>query len=192
MAPNCGRLSGHLDRVMQADFSHNGQFIVSVSEDGTTRIWRTGTGALAATLASFRKGGWAVVDPEGRYDASDPDNSPGLHFLAGNDVIELSQLKARFYSPNLLARIWRGDQLPPIAGSLKDIGPVPDLQVTAPAVGSAQAAIHLKNRGGGIGRVIVKVNGRELPGTTRGPRIDPQSPSADLRVDLLPPPPRFR
>ena len=125
-----------------------------------------------------------MVDPEGRYDASDPDNAPGLHFVAGDDVIELGQLKQRFYTPGLLARIWRGERLPEIAGSLKNVGLVPGVQIEPPAAGSAEATVRLTNRGGGIGKVVVRVNGRELPGGTRGVTPDANAESAEVKVNL--------
>jgi hypothetical protein len=59
-----------------------------------------------------------VVDPDGRYDASDPDNSPGLYWQLGDEVIELKRLKERFYAPHLLARTLGFDSEPlaPVAG----------------------------------------------------------------------------
>ena len=39
---------------------------------------------MVLKLASFRDGGWAVIDPQGHYDASDPDNSGGLYWVTDN------------------------------------------------------------------------------------------------------------
>ncbi|MGD0109797.1 MAG: caspase family protein, partial [Rhodopila sp.] len=106
------------------------------------------------------------------------------HFVAGLDVIELGQLKQRFYTPGLLARIGRGEKLPEIAGSLRDIKLVPGVEVHPPAPGSMEATVRLTNRTGGIGKVIVKVNGRELPSATRGVTPGPNAPSAELKLNL--------
>jgi hypothetical protein len=153
--------------------------------DGAARLWNFDEGRRPlASLVSDREGGWTVIDPDGRFDASDPDNTPNLHFVAGNDVIELSQLKQRFYTPGLLGRIWRGEKLPEIATSLKNIGLVPELGAVAPPADSMIATIRLINRGGGIGKVIVKVNGREVPDATRGKTADPNAASAEIKVDL--------
>jgi WD40 repeat protein len=178
------KLEGHSGGVSSAVFSPDGRFVVTGSADGTTRLWSSSTGRLAATLAPFREGGWAVVDPEGRYDASDPDNAPGLHFVAGNDVIELGQLKHRFYSPGLLARIWRGETLPPLNASLKNVGLVPGIEMRPPAPSSMQATVRLTNRSGGIGKVIVKVNGRELSTAISSQAFNPNAKTAEVQLDL--------
>jgi WD40 repeat protein len=178
------RLKGHLGWVDSVATTRDRRWVLTGSGDGTAKLWDAGSGKCLVTLVSFTEGGWAVVDPEGRYDASDPDNAPGLHFVAGYDVIELGQLKQRFYTPGLLARIWRGEKLPEIAGNLKDVKLVPGIEVQPPSPGSLEATVHLTNRSGGIGKVIVKVNGRELPAATRGVTPDPNAPSAELKLNL--------
>jgi WD40 repeat protein len=174
----------HFFSVNSVAFSPDGRYVLTGSGDGTTPLWDASTGRLLASLVSFREGGWAVVDPEGRYDASDPDNSPGLHFVAGNEVIELGQLKKRFYTPDLLARIWRGETFEPLA-NLNDVKLVPRVELMPPAKGSAQATVRLTNRQGGIGRLIVKVNGREVPTATRGSAsYQPDAATAEVNLDL--------
>jgi hypothetical protein len=61
-------------------------------------------------VANFVGESWAVTDPLGRYDASNPDNSVGLHWVEGTSVIELNQLKSRYYAPGLLQRILDGER----------------------------------------------------------------------------------
>ena len=180
------RLDGHSGQVMSVLFSPDGRWIFTTSVDGTTRIWDAATGRPLAVLVSFLNGaGWAVVDPEGRYDASDPDNSPGLYWMLDSEVIELKQLKERFYSPGLLARIlgYNREPLPPVAG-LDRLQHSPTVEIAAPKPGAASASVRLASNGGGIGRVIVKVNGRTIPLATRGHAIDPNAPSAEIPLDL--------
>jgi len=155
---------GHSGPVTSVAFSPDGRLVLTGSGDGTSKIYDAGSGRLLATLVSFREGGWAVVDPDGRYDASDPDNSPGLYWQIGDDFIELKELKERFYTPNLLGRTlgFDLDPLPRVAG-LNTLELWPNIEVTEPREGQSVATIHLTDRGGGIGRVVVKVNGSEIP-----------------------------
>ncbi len=182
--------AGHSAAVSSVAFSPDGRFVVTGSDDGTNRIWDAASGRYLASLISFEDGGWAVVDPEGRYDASDPDNSPGLNWQLGDEVIELRQLKARFYTPNLLARIlgFNREPLPRVAG-LDQLQPWPAVQVRPPQGGQTSAMLELTDRGGGVGRVVVKVNGREIPLNTRGAPVQSGRPvtldlsSAQLAAD---------
>lgn len=175
-------LNGHSDWVMDFSFSANGALMFTASGDRTARIWETATGRELADLLSFPDGGWAVTDPEGRYDASEPDDVPGLIWVAANEVIELAQLKSSFYTPGLLRRIMRHEQLPDVSGGIQRVKLCPEVTAREPRDGKLE--IHLRNRGGGIGRVVVKVNGRDLLADARGPSPDPNAATADLNVNL--------
>ena len=164
-------------------FSSDGRFVFTTGFTGITSVWDFATGKQACSLVSFDDDSWAVSDPDGRYDASNPDEAIGLHWVAGTEVIELGQLKDRFYTPNLLARVLKGEKLPDVA-SIQTIKLFPTLEVPPLAPGSTQLNLNLTNRGGGIGRVVVRVNGKELPSDARGSSIDPNAPAAQLSIDL--------
>jgi hypothetical protein len=177
------RFWGHQAYVTSAVFSPDESFVITGGRDRTVRLWDVGTGRWEATLVSFTNGGWAVVDPDGRYDASDPNDTPGLHWVLGLESIELRQLKQRFYTPGLLGRIVRRERLPDVAG-LDRLRLPPELAISPPTAGARTAQLRITNRGGGIGNLVVKVNGRDLPTATRGARIDPEAANAELAIDL--------
>jgi hypothetical protein len=125
------------------------------------------------------------LDRQGRYDAANAGDIPGLHWVVGNESIVLSQLKERYYTPRLLAKILGFDKEPlPTVEGLQLIHLFPQVEYEAPAPGSTQLTVTLTNRGGGIGRVQVLVNGKEIAADVRGPNPNPQAASAELSVDL--------
>jgi hypothetical protein len=104
-----------------------------------------------------------------------------LYWQVGDEVVELRQLKLRFFAAHLLARTlgFNSKPLPPVAG-LNKLDSLPAAQVSAPPPGQSIATVQLTDHGGGIGRVVVKVNGSEVPFALRG------APKADalIAIDL--------
>ena len=180
-----GIFRGHADTVTSAVFTPDGNYIYSGSSDGTTMLWEVATGRWLARLVSFDDGSWAVLDPEGRYDASNGGDIQGLHWMVGNTPIELSQLKERYYEPGLLAKIV-GYNKEPVrdVALLSSPGLFPEVALSQPGADATRLTIDLKNRGGGIGRVRVLVNGKEIVADARGPVPDPAAKESRLSVDL--------
>jgi WD40 repeat protein len=176
------RFTGHTGIVSAAKFSHDGKYVLTGSVDGTARLWDASNGHWLAALVSFRDGGWAVVDPEGRYDASDPDNAPGLFWLAtGDHIVELNQLKDRFYVKGLLARILARSYLTPVA-RFNEVYLPPEVKILS--VNTRSAELLATSRGGGFGDVVVLVNGREVPQVGPPRRFDPLEKEVRVTVDL--------
>ena len=122
------RLEGHRGAVRSVAFSPDGRRIISGSEDGTARLWNTKTGEEVCALISFRNPSphWAVVAPDGRFDASDLDRIRGLYWLMPDDPmmpLGIEVFMRDYYEPSLLRRLAAGDALPAI-GSLMERNPV--------------------------------------------------------------------
>ncbi|MBC8426466.1 hypothetical protein H8E07_20295, partial [bacterium] len=160
----------------------NERAFMSWSEDGTHRYWSRKTGELLATAMTTDSGGWAVTTPDGRIDSS--QGFDGFHFVVGRrEVVDLDQLRDRFYEPNLLAKVlgesdepWRN------IDGLDEVKLWPDVDVVGPEAGGTEFAIELTNRGGGIGEVRVRLNGVEVIGdarTARGNRVDEDARTAN-------------
>jgi WD40 repeat protein/Tfp pilus assembly protein PilF len=171
------------DHTSDVKFSADGRFVFSSGSAGITSVWDFATGKQVCALASFNDGSWAVTDPDGRYDASNPDEAIGLHWVAGTEVIELGQLKQRFYAPGLFARVLKGERLPDVA-SIRTVKLFPKLEVQELGPGSTHLNLKLTNRGGGIGRVVVKVNGKEIPSGAHAAGADPDASTAQVSIDL--------
>ncbi|HZW31980.1 MAG TPA: caspase family protein [Isosphaeraceae bacterium] len=179
----------HGHRVGAVAFTHDGRRALTGSRDGTTALWDLEAGRELCRLLSFDDGTWAVVDPEGRYDAAHGGDVPDLHWVVGDEPIELVQLKERYYDPGLLAK-HLGLSKEPLRSveALAGVRLFPSMTVTAPRAGDPKGTlgITLTGRGGGIGRVVVKVNGKEIVADARGssPDTDPRPNVARLAVPL--------
>jgi WD40 repeat protein len=177
-------LTGHSAPVWSVAFSGDGKLLASGSADATTRLWNVGSGQELARLIALDTNDWAVVTPDGRFDAS-PGAMKLMHWNVGAESIALEQLKERYYEPRLLAKLMGFDQEPlRDVTAFKDVKLYPAVEYTAPAAGNTQLTIHLTNRGGGIGRVQVLLNGKELVADARPAAFDAQSRAATLTVDL--------
>ncbi|RPJ06298.1 MAG: hypothetical protein EHM37_20125, partial [Deltaproteobacteria bacterium] len=108
-----------------------------------------------------------------------------LHWVVGNEPIALSQLKERYYEPNLLAKAlgFSKEALRDVK-AFKNVALYPSIELTKPEPGDATLGIKLTNRGGGIGKVVVLINGKEMAADARGERITPDAKSAELSIDI--------
>jgi WD40 repeat protein/uncharacterized caspase-like protein len=164
--------------------SPDGRFVVAAWPDGMTSLLDISTGRETCRLISFIDGTWATLDAEGRYDGSESGNLQALHWSVQNEPIPLSQLKERYYEPMLLAKVMGFSTEPLHRVAFGSVKLFPTIDCKAPAPGTTKLTIKLKNRGGGIGRVRVLVNGKEVVSDARSPGLDPQADRVELGVEL--------
>lgn len=136
------------------------------------------------SIYSFRDGSWAVLDTSGRYDASNGGDLPWISWMVAGQPVLLSQLKERYYEPGLLAK-HMGFIREPLrnVSELKDVKlfPAVDAQLMPD---STTLKIKLANRGGGLGKTQILVNGNEVLADARTAAVNPQAASAELDVNL--------
>jgi WD40 repeat protein len=186
-------LTGHTSLVTSVGFSANGRTVVSGSWDGSVRMWDAATGNQLAALYALGGSDWAVVDPQGRFDAS-PGGMKLMHYVIAKrcgasapalEPIDLDQLKNRYYEPGLLAKVLGFNKEPLREVNAFDrVDLYPEVQVLGAPASSASFAMKLTNCGGGIGRVQVFVNDKQFIADARGPQPDPNTEEVTLTVDL--------
>ena len=126
-------LRGHIGGITSLSFSPDSRHLITTGRDGTTRLWDTASGSLRATLLAFHDGSWAVVDDEGRYDASHDGDIDGLVWVIGDEAYRLSQLQDAYYEPGLLAKA-AGRSAEPLRDvpALSDAQPPPRIHLDGP------------------------------------------------------------
>jgi len=205
------RFDGHGAVVFSAVFSADGKTVLTASGDGTARVWNTATGKELCSLISYTDGSWAVVDSEGRYDSSDGGKNPNLYWVYEDpakrilDTIGVDQIGSYFYTPGLLAKCLKREALSevpdlsktPIFPRVDGVKVVPSAGLSpsppsplSPARGEGEkwaVQFTLTDRGGGIGRVDVFVEGQRVK-TAAGKAgkntipIGEDDPTADIQV----------
>lgn len=168
-------------------FGANGKVLFSISGRAQIDAWNLAENRKAASLITIGKNDWAVVTPDGYFDASEGAQAL-MHFVladpqTGYQTISLRQVGSKHWNTDLLQKVFDGESLPSTADF--SITLFPDVWIEQAAPDSNSLKIDLRNRGGGIGRVEVRVNGGELtPDATAGRSLDRSSAAAQLSVDI--------
>lgn len=146
-----------------------GKYFVTGEVDGSVRFIEAATGKRAMTLYAFDTTDWAVVTPEGYFDAS--LGAMGLlYYVDGLDIIPLEAYFERAYSPSLYRSVvegkkvgttspggdetFRNAMLPPSVGiySANESEIVKELEETL--------SMTVTDEGGGIDEIRLYQNGK--------------------------------
>jgi WD40 repeat protein len=84
------------------------------TDDGTVRLTEVATGREIASFISFRDGEWAVLTPEGYYNAS-PNGEKYINVRVGSVIHGVAKFRESFFRPDLVKFALQG-------GSLSQLG----------------------------------------------------------------------
>jgi WD40 repeat protein len=183
------------------------------SNNSSTLVVDISTGRDLCNLYTFDNENWAVTTPDGRFDGSE-GGLRYLHFVVGNEPIELEQLKERYYEPGLLSKLMGYNNEPlreierfeavkmyplvivqPAKAELQT-SPKTNAKSTkasprgaeksekSPSTSNLTFSITLQNQGGGIGRVPVWLNGKELTDDARPKGAHADAPEITVSLSL--------
>lgn len=183
-----GVLKAHRKAVLDLTFNPSGSRLFSSSEDKTVRIWDVETQKELGRIINWDNGEWAVITPEGLFDAS-PTAMQQMYYVSpdpGNDsleIIALEQLSVRFYEPGLLPRLIAPDAAPiRVVTNLKNVKLFP---LVKGRIEGDELKLELEERAGGIGRVSIFLNQKELEADV-SPQLKKQGEVYKTAYDLTP------
>ena len=151
---------GHHATISSVDFSHLGGYILTGSHDCHLKIWNSDTGEEIASLVQVGDKDWVVHTPVGLFDAS-PGAMKLMHYVVGQEVIELNQLKERYWQPGLLKALLHFSQ-----NEVRDVEALEEVALY-PEILSLEIndknllVLKIRPRSGGVGRISLRINGKE-------------------------------
>ncbi|MFT5823856.1 MAG: WD40 repeat protein [Crocinitomix sp.] len=102
------RLIGHSTSVTSIDITADGQNLISMSVDGLMKVWDLNTYKEVYSRIQMSKDEWLTTNPSGYFDGS--SNALGwVNYVKGNQVVNVSSLFEKYYTPGLIERIHNKD-----------------------------------------------------------------------------------
>lgn len=155
------QLQGHTAQVTDMLFVNDGKFILSSGADGTIKIWDS-NGKFKADIIPLMNNEHVVVAANGLFDATQLSMEK-ISFLQGTEVIELNQVKGKYYEPGLLSKILEFN-----SETIRHVDPLthiklyPEFELLHPAFNNGKLGINPIIREGGMGRIVILINGKEI------------------------------
>jgi len=189
--------AGHVADVNAAVVSVDGRMLLTCSRDGTAKLWDLATGLeLVSLTTDATRRNWAVVAPNGFFDASEP----GRRLLGFRSTklpgAEVDQYFAECYRPGLLAEVIRGES--PLAQTAFARSVPPLLKIVSPkgrlsSTQEATIAVDVIDQGGGVLPPVLYDNGaRVAAAVDHQPAAEGRPARSTFRVPLSPGPNRLR
>lgn len=167
-------------QINLAVFSTDGKFVLTTGNNHNMCLWDTESGAEMLRLYSFDGGGYIHIHPSGLFDGS-PGALEKVFFRRGTEVVELAQLKDRYYEPGLWEKVMKGEALRDVRGldQLK-LEPTIELQ----DIQKGEIPIKLTKREGGYGKISIFINGKEVVADARSRGFDTSKTSQMVMVKI--------
>ncbi len=118
------------ENIRAITITRNNRFMFSNTQEFKVKLWDLETKKLAATLYPVpATGDWAVVMPDGHFDAS-PEAQKDIYFVKGLNTFPLEILYEQFYTPRLLPRLLAGERFSPIDIDFDNLKKAPVVKIS--------------------------------------------------------------
>lgn len=158
-------LAAHESSISDLRFSSDGKWLLSGGIDAKTKVWDIQKRKELITLISLDPDNWVVTTPNGLFDASIGAMERmyyEVEYQGKKEYIELEQLKARYYEPGLLSKVlgYSDEAIRPVDG-FDTVELFPEITAKIDPK-TNRLKVQLLERNGGIGKVSVFINNKEV------------------------------
>jgi len=168
--------------VANIDVHPDGQCIIVSYDDGSIGIWDILQGK--ELIRSYYFNGdpdkWVHIHPSGLFDASESAMEM-MYWIKGDEIIDFSQLKDRYWLPGLWGKVMLNQSLPDV-GSMNNLKLYPEVKLSK--IDNTKINIELLKRDGGYGEVKILLNGKEIAKDVRGSNFDANAVNQELIFNI--------
>ena len=155
-------ISAHDGFVSKVKFLKGGEFTMTAASDGKIQIFQNLDNEPLGQLIPLDGNNWVTLARDGIYDAA-ANSFKMMHYMQGAKEIDLGQLKAQYFEPKLLPRLLGNiDEPLPQRQALSQLAPHPEMDIKHPNLNDGVLGVNLRDNGGGIGRILILINGKEV------------------------------
>jgi len=113
------KFQAHLFKINTLQFSPDGEYFISGSNDHTLKVWNTKDLKQLATIVPVDLEDWVVVSSTGNFDAS-ASGVGQISYVQGMDILPLESFYENFFSPRLLGTVLSKDYAKALLNVQKD------------------------------------------------------------------------
>lgn len=155
------------DPIIQMVFSSQDQTKLAAhsgTADGAVKLIDVASKEVIATLYHLKQQDWVIIAQNGLFDAS-PDAMNELFYKieyeGETEIIELEQLKSRYYEPGLLQKLMGySTEKTRNIGQLSSVALYP--KIVKGEIQDNQLHLIIQERNGGMGKLSLFINGKEV------------------------------
>jgi WD40 repeat protein len=164
--------------VVEIEIYENNNYLLASYDDGSIGIWDILQGK--ELIRSYYFNGdpdkWVHIHPSGLFDASESAMEM-MYWIRGDEIIDFSQLKDRYWLPGLWSKVMLNQSLPEV-GTMNNLKLYPEVKLSK--IDNSKINIELKKRDGGYGEVKILLNGKEIAKDARGSNFDSDALQQEL------------
>jgi WD40 repeat protein len=168
--------------VVNIEVQPTRRYIIVSYDDGSIGIWDLIKGI--ELIRSYYFNGdpdkWVHIHPSGLFDASESAMEM-MYWIRGDEIIDFSQLKDRYWLPGLWSKVMLNQMLPDV-GSMNNLKLYPEVKLSK--IDNSKINIELKKRDGGYGEVKILLNGKEIAKDARGVDFDANAVEQELILNV--------